>query len=98
VKTTTDRRAAIKQRAEELAVQLISGGLVTDDPALQGVVEKLRPFKARLGQINRDLVRKGLGMIEIDPSCNWEVEEGAKKALVDLVDKLWGMRLLFGIL
>jgi hypothetical protein len=92
---TTTNRALIKQRAEDLAVQLIENNLVTDDPMLQGAAEKLRPFRDKLGQVGRDLIGKGLAMVPIEETD--DVEAGAKRALVALVDKLWGMRLMLGI-
>ena len=93
--TTTDQRAATLQRAEDLALQLIENGLVTDDPMLQGAAEKLRPFQEKLGKVDRDLIRKGLAMVSVGETEDVEVE--AKACLVGLVNKLWGMRLMFGI-
>jgi hypothetical protein len=95
--TTTDRAATVKRHAEDLAMNLVENGLATDDPVLVPVCEKLKPFKDKLGSVNRDLVRKGLAMIEVD-DVGSEVEVAAKDCLVKLVDKLWGMRLMFGIL
>jgi hypothetical protein len=92
-----DRKVTIKRRAEDLAMELVEGGLVTDDPVLAPVCEKLRPFQAKLGAVNRDLVGKGLAMVDVEEPFGDE-EAAAKDCLVKLVDKLWGMRLMFGIL
>jgi hypothetical protein len=92
-----DRKASIKQRAEDLAMELVENGLATSDPALAPVCEKLRPFQAKLGMVNRDLVGKGLAMVTVEDPFGDE-DEAAKACLVKLVDKLWGMRLMFGIL
>jgi hypothetical protein len=91
-----DRSALVKQRAEELAMQLLENDLTTDDPDLQGACEKLRPFKAKLNKVDRDLIRKGLDMVTPDPLLVFDA--AAKKCLNDLVEKLWGMRFMFGVL
>jgi hypothetical protein len=94
MESTTNRAAAVKQRAEDLAMELLAAGLATDDPVLAPVCEKLKPFQEKLGAVNRDLIRKGLDLVTVGDG---EVEEGAKQCLAQLVEKLHGMRFMFGI-
>jgi hypothetical protein len=94
---TTNQRAAAKQHAEDLAMQLIEGGLISDDPQLAKVCEKLKPFQDKLGGVSRDLVRQGLAMVEPEELASWDVEASAKGLLVALADKLDGMKSMLGI-
>lgn len=95
MESTTNRAAAAKQRAEDLAMELLASGLVTDDPVLAPVCEKLKPFQEKLGAVNRDLLRKGLDLVTV--TDDGDAEDSAKLCLVQLVEKLHGMRFMFGI-
>ena len=87
----------VKQQAEDLAMRLIENGLETSDPLLTDACAKLKPFQARLGQINRDVVRKGLGMVKVELHTDDDSYE-AKLVLNQLVKKLESMKWMFGIL
>lgn len=89
------KSAAIKQRAEDLAMELLQSGLVTDDTQLAEACVKLRPHRAKLAMINRDIVRKGLALIEVEDPFGNE-EEQAKACLLALLAKLEGMKSMFG--
>lgn len=93
---TADRASLVKKRAEDLAVELIEAGLVTDDPELQELCSKLMPYKDKLAKVDRGLIQKALDPITPDPMLTFE--PSARKCLKDLVEKLWGMRHFLGML
>lgn len=93
--TTTDRVAVVKRAAEDLAVRLLENGLVTDDPQLVPTCAKLKPFQDKLGGVDRGLIQKGLALVSVDPGI--DDEAAAKTCLVHLVEKLDGMKWMFGI-
>ena len=95
-KVCADKIAAVKKRAEDLAMQLVESGLVTDDPALASICERLRPFQAKLGKVSRTLVRQGLALVTVEEPFADE-EDAAKACLVALLDKLDSMKSMFGI-
>jgi hypothetical protein len=76
-------------------MQLLESGLVTDDPQLAPICEKLKPFQAKLGNVSRAIIDHGLGMVPAADDA--DVELAAKHTLVALADKLWGMRSMFGV-
>lgn len=82
----------VKQRAEDLAMQLLENGLVTDDTQLVPTCEKLKPFQDKLGAVDRGLIQKGLALVSVDPSL--DEEAAAKDCLIKLVEKLDGMKWL----
>ncbi len=91
-----DRGAAVKQRAEDLAMELLGNGLVTDDPALAEACAKLRPYQAKLAGVSRDMVSKGLALVEVaDPFGDQEWE--AKRCLLALLVKLEAMVPMLGL-
>jgi hypothetical protein len=91
-----NRVESVKQQAEDLAMTLIGNGLVTDDPLLVDACNKLKPFQAKLGMVNRDVLRKGLDMVKVELHTDDDSYE-AKLVLNQLIKKLESMKWMFGL-
>ena len=100
-----DRGEAIRHQAEGLALELIQGGLVSSDPQLAAICEKLSAFQPLLNGASfdenraRELLRTGFGLVRFSPDPNSPDEAEVLRLLDGLATKLSGMgRMLLGFI
>ena len=88
------RLVQIHARAEVLGLELIQGGLVTDDPDLAAVVGKLESFRPVLvgkevsEEKIRQLLKTGFGMVSFELREDNDDKTEAFRLLHALADKL----------
>lgn len=101
--TSTDRLAALKGKAEDVAMSLIRNQLEPTEPRYAPLCQRLARFKPLLtGQHveeaqARQLLKNGFAVvkIELDPQADDDTE--VLRLLVALAEKLGGMAGMFGI-
>jgi len=95
--TVAERKAQIRQLAEDKAVELIRGGLTSPDPQLNAICTKLSAFQPLLNGKDvdegkaRDLLKTGFGMVRFKPDPGSPDEAEVLRLLEGLADKLSGM-------
>lgn len=102
LKTKDEGVKAIRAQAEDVAFKLVQDGLVSGDPKLSALCERLQPYKGMLSGKSleeakvRTMLRNGLRAVRFKPDPSASREDEVVRMLNGLADKLKGMAKMYG--